>query len=78
MHQKNGSVEYNKKNDPAVPVFGNNQLKDQGYNKVILKLYGEGPIYRIKPCPSRKNIQISQVGEEINPIQMKGRTAVIG
>ena len=78
MVEKKGSVEYNKKNDPVVPVFGNDQLKDQGYKKVILKLYGEGPIHNIQPGAAGKNIQISQVGGDINSIEMKGCTPVIG
>ena len=78
MVQQSRGAEYDKKNDPVVPVFGNNQLKDQSDNKVILKLYGEGPIHNIEPGAAGKNIQISQVGGDINPIEMKGRTAVIG
>ena len=56
MVQQSRGAEYDKKNDPVVPVFGNNQLKDQSYNKVILKLYGEGPIHNIKPGAAGKNI----------------------
>lgn len=76
MRQKDGAVEYNKKYEPAVPVFGNNQLKDQGYDQVILKFDGKGPIRVIKPFAAGKGIQISEVGGDINPIEMEGRTPV--
>jgi hypothetical protein len=78
MREKDGAVEYNKKYQPAVPVFGDNQLKDQGYDQVILKFYSERPIYIIKPFAAGKSVQISEVGGDINPIEMEGCAPVIG